>query len=96
MNYGKMSMKEVPPPEGMALSRAYVLVNSEGVRWQDIAPPKRDGAWICAVDDNGYIRTCDADPLSLAMVGMDIWLIESDLPRDSIFTHKWNGTEVVE
>ena len=95
MNYGKMSMVEVPPPEGMAV-KAFVLVNSEGKRWQEIAPAKQDGFWICAVDAEGNIRTCDADPLSLAMTGMDIWRIEHPGPRDDIFTHKWNGTEVIE
>jgi hypothetical protein len=97
MNYGKMSMVEVPPPEGVPVGmKAFALVDGQGVRWQEIAPPKQDGFWIIAVDGEGLIRTCDADPLSLCMAGMDIWHIEHPGPREDIFTHTWNGSEVIE
>jgi hypothetical protein len=66
---------------------------ADGKRWDETAEAK-EGTWFIAVNEDGWIVCCERDPTMVAVVGIDIWQIESDLPREEIFCKWWNGKEV--
>lgn len=78
---------------------AFVQGDADGNLWFHLVKdiPQKDGQWFIAVqDEDGFISCCERDPTMVSLFGYEIWQIETDMPRDDIFCHYWNGSDVVD
>lgn len=73
-------------------------VTEDGTLWKDVAEAK-PGSWFIAVAEDGFIMSCEPDPMQSLVVSDDIdiyiWEIEHDGPADAIRGKHWDGGEVV-
>jgi hypothetical protein len=80
-------------------SKAYVQGDAEGNLWYNLVAgiPQTDTQWFIAVQDgDGFISCCERDPTMVSLFDYEIWQIETDIGRDAIFCHYWDGSNVVD
>ena len=91
-NFGKMHYELIRDGEA-----AYGLpTDEEGRPWgevvKEIETPQ--GAWYIAVGDDGWIFAAERDPSLISMVGVDLWMIESDFGHEDLREHYWDGERI--